>query len=201
MGDVLVFGFQVRFNTVIMSYKSSFVAWITTATACGAWVAVVLFAMYIQSMQADHETRAQETQQRIEKKVQTTYTHAVVTATADARAQLDALVNVDPASLSDLINGAGKVAGVSVQITNALSESASALNTKAGTQAFSFNAVSQGTFGAVVYAAGLLETLPVPSSVERLDFVHTPGIPGVGGDSGWHLSAQVKIVTASSISS
>ena len=180
------------------SLNSTVTAWVAFLLAIVAWAGVVLFAFSIQTQESDHTTHVQAAQAQTSQDSKLSYVHALVTESAGDRSELDSLVNVDPATLADLVNTAGKSSGAAIQISDASSDNAPSTGA-AGTQAFGFIAGSAGSFATVMYAAQLLETLPVPSSIQEIQLVHVtnPSTPGAT----WQMNAQVRVITASAISS
>lgn len=128
--------------------------------------------------------------------------HGTVSRSADERAQLDVLTTIDPASLANMIDSAGTTAGVDLTISNTSAENVSSVGGKTFEQGFSFLATSQGSFASVIHAASLLESLPVPSSVQVINLTHLQTSPGkTGSDPAWQMNAQVQILSASNASS
>ena len=77
-------------------------------------------------------------------------------------------------------------------------QNVSSVGGKTTAQGFSFLATAQGSFASALYAATLLESLPVPSSMQEINFTHAMDMSGtVGGNTGWQLNAQVQILSAS----
>jgi hypothetical protein len=194
-----------------MSRNTIYIAWAALLLALVAWGVVGLFAYQISTAQADRAALAQKSGLQSSQTSQSIQLHAFVEKTATARAELDALSIVDPASLASTLSTAGKSAGVAITISNALSLNSPAVGSAAPAQAFGFIASAQGSFASVMYAARLLEALPLPSQMQEIQFTRpssTSGAPigaaaaAAGSAAGlWQMSAQVKVVTASSISS
>ena len=201
MAGASAYGFREDFKS-IMSRNLNYIAGIVLLLTVLAWIGVGALVFFISSKQSDRVAQASSVQSVSNQNSQATYLHTLVADSKDARDQLSALFNVDPSALANTINATGKSAGVHLQITSALSDSALAVPTAGSVQSFSFIATAQGSFQDVMYAATLLETLPVPSSVRQIEFTHTVATPGSASNAGpWQMSAQVKILTVSSISS
>ena len=167
-----------------------------------AWMGVGLFAYQISLLEDARDADAHSSQQQSQQSVQASYLHGIVLNSVEQRAQLDTLTAIDPTSLAEMINTAGTSAGVSLAISNASAENVSSVGGKTIAQGFSFLTTSQGSFASVMYAAALLESLPIPSVVQEINFTHTEAMPGATGNkAAWQMNAQVQILSASNVSS
>src|SRR3989338_8427821 len=122
--------------------------------------------------------------------------------TSNARAQIEAVAGADVVSIVDTINAVGADAGVRIQIGQALS----APGTKGDTllRTVSFIVEVEGGFASVMQAASLLQTLPIPSAVDQLDFGYVPDISGAstsGTRAPWRLGAHMRFFTTADTSS
>jgi hypothetical protein len=189
-----------------MSNKTTYFAWILLALAIVAWVAVGFFAASIQAESASQSTRASQSSYSYSLASRVTALQSLVEKTATDRAQLNMIAAVDPASLADIITNAEQSAGIQIGITDANSLSGVPVTSPGAlsTQAFTFIATTKGSFASMMYAAALLELLPVPSSIQHLelsDMVDTSGSTSGTSirKSSWQLNAQIKVVTASAL--
>jgi hypothetical protein len=185
-----------------MSRNTINFAWFLAVIAVLAWAGVGFFAYQIGALENARAADMRSSQQRSQQSVQASYLHGIVSSSATDRAQLDTLISVDPASLADMIDSAGTQAGVSLTISNASAENISSVDGKTTAQGFSFLATSQGEFASAMQAAALLESLPIPSSVQAIRLSHTQTSPGTtGAGAVWQMNAQVQILSASNVSS
>ena len=185
-----------------MSRNTITFAWLFALLAVLAWAGVGLFAYEIGALEDARTADTQSSRQSSQQSVQASYLHGVVTSTVEQRAQLDTVITIDPASLANMIATAGTSAGVDLTISNTSAETVSSVGGKTNAQGFSFLATSQGSFASVMYAAELLETLPIPSTVQGINLTHGSGSPGSPGDSSaWQVNAQVQILSVSNTSS
>lgn len=120
--------------------------------------------------------------------------HALAVSTATDRTQLNELFNTDIVSIVNIIETAGSSVGAPTQITDA-SQAKSANGSPV--RATVFSTQSTGSFASLMRAAKLLETLPIPSSVEQIDLIRT----GEGATPQWHMNARIRVLTTSNISS
>ncbi len=185
-----------------MSRSTSFIAWLLLSLAIASWAGVGLFAYLISSLEAERIADSQASQKEATEAAQASFVHGIVSSTASARSQLDALTAVDPSALADLISTAGSSTGVNLSISNASAGNISSVDGKTTSQTFSFLATSQGSFAATMYATALLETLPVPSTIQQITFSNIPGSSGnAKSDDSWQMNAQVQVLSASNTSS
>jgi len=185
-----------------MSRNTTLLAWFSLLIAIFAWVGVGFFAYQIGVLEDARAADSQSSQQRSQRSLQASYLHGIVSSSANERAQLDTLVAVDPSSLANMIDSAGTSAGVGLTISNASADNVSSVAGKTTAQGFSFLATSEGSFASVLYAAALLESLPVPSSVVEINLSHGMDSSGTAGNNAaWQMNAQVQVLSASNMSS
>jgi hypothetical protein len=176
--------------------KISITAYILLALALVAWGAVALFALQIGNSENDHAAAAAASQQNSDQAAAAQQIRALAADTAVQRAQLSDLVSVDVVSVANLIAAAGKAAHVDLTLGQAAPET---VPDGSPVGAVGFVVDGQGTFSSLMRASQLLETLPVPSSVERLDLSEVPG--DATTPTSWHLDLELRVLTSSSISS
>ena len=121
--------------------------------------------------------------------------HALARETKDARTRLEQLSDSNLVEILDTIEGLSREVGVPVEIGQALS--ASSDPTSPITNA-SFVIEATGTFAQVIHAAALLESLPLPSSLEEL---HLELLPAARGRSSWHMVVRLQFFTTADFSS
>ena len=163
-----------------------------------AWAAAIFFLSDISSRltaraQALSSSSIQNAQQ-----VNLIELHAIAQDTASGRAALDQLVGTDVVGIANAIQTAGQTAG-----TKTIIGSATALSHQdktSGVSSLEFVVQSTGTFAQVWRAAQLFGTLPLPASVEELDFEEMPGT-GAAANGSWQLTARIMVLTSAQISS
>ena len=172
-------------------------AWGLAVIALLAWAFVLWFAFNLQSTQAQSLSDAQLSASASSRDSAASDLHAALQETASERASLASLITIDPTTLAATINQAGQTAGVNLKIQSASPETMAA---GSPVQAFDFTVTAQGTFSQLLYAEQLLETLPVPSSIQNLQLIHAPN-DAVTTDGAWQLNAGIQIITSATISS
>ncbi|HEY4517032.1 MAG TPA: hypothetical protein VJG64_03740 [Candidatus Paceibacterota bacterium] len=122
--------------------------------------------------------------------------HAFAQATASERASLKALLQTDILSIATMLTGAGKAAGVSLEVSGAQSRAATTLKgSKYMLSAVSFTVTGQGTFAKLMDAAGLLEALPIAGSIEHIDMSRVSPEGNTRGDFPWQFSTRIRVLT------
>ena len=165
-----------------------------------AWAGVVIFAWLILGM---HDQRKQEQGSREQEVAQQTTaarTRALAQETAADRAALDAFTKVEVLSAVNLIESAGLPFGVHLHVRDAQPGSSAVKLPEGSLSTVGFIIEADGSFSALMRAAQILESLPIPTSIEQLDLGGVLGKKEATNDS-WHLNARVRFFTSSNISS
>lgn len=181
-----------------MLYRSS-TAFAVLALALSAWGLVGFFAWTITADESERVENAENAERRAIASASSVRTHALVQETAKEGTQLQDLLNVDVVSAAYMIEAVGKTAGVTVKLGDALPENGRASG-EVAVKAVGFVVQANGKFPALMHAARLFETLPIPSSVTRLDIEHTPR-SSPSAPSLWHMNVHIRVLTTSDISS
>lgn len=162
-----------------------------------AWSIVGYFAWTIRADENTRAADARDAQLTAVKNAQAIRTHALVADAVPDGAKLKELLNVDVISTSYMIEGVGRAAGVKMRLSDAQPEG------EVGTdilpqRAVGFVVTADGKFSELLHAVRLLETLPVPSSVTRLDIERAPKSPDTPSGL-WHLNVHIRVVTTAQI--
>ncbi len=181
-----------------MLYRTS-TAILLVTSALVAWGLVGYFAWTISEDESNRVADAREAQMITVSNAHAVRTRALALDTVEEGAKLKALLDVDVVSAAYMIEEVGKIAGVTVKLSDAQPETTSASGDLA-VKAVGFVVTADGTFSALLRAARLLETLPIPSSVTRLDIENAPKAAG-NASSPWHMSVYIRVLTTSDISS
>jgi hypothetical protein len=182
--------------------KYAYMQWFALCLALLAWVGVWFFAQAIAQDESDRAAAVAAAQESSAQTDSSVRMHALTQDTAQERAQLDALLNVDVVSAANMIEAAGTAAGAAVTLGDAVPENApTSAPGGSAIQAVGFIVDAQGTFPALMRAAELFETLPIPSTLTQLDIQQVPNPAGAGASNQWHMSAYIRVLTTSNISS
>lgn len=180
-----------------MLYRTSTAALLLILAIIG-WGLVGYFAWTINADESKRIADARDAQMATIAKAHAVRTHALAIDTAGESAKLKDLLNVDVVSASYAIEGVGKIAGVTVKLGDAQPENASAASIP-GLKAVGFVVSAEGKFPALIRAVQLFETLPLPSTVARIDIEHAPKASG-DTTSPWHMNIYIRVLTTSDIS-
>jgi hypothetical protein len=167
---------------------SSILAWCTLALGLGAWGGTLYLADRIAFESEARTFAATNQEQASQKQMSAIRTRALAEETKDERAELERLLGSDVVALANTIESAGKSAGVAVRISDALPESAGNIM-----QAVGFVIEAQAGFASLMRVVAVLESLPLPVSIEQLELEHTAGSGGNAGS--WRLSARLRILS------
>jgi hypothetical protein len=184
-------------NTHMRGSSLTSVSLLVLVLAVAAWVGVWFMFSDISgrlNSQTQLLSRAAVKNAQQQNAVETT---ALAADTAAERASLDGEVATDVVGIANQIQNAGKAAGVTTDIGSASTNGAT--NMTSSTTELVFVVQSAGTFAQVWRAAQLFETLPLPSSVQELDFSQSPS--DAGKSSIWQLTAHIEVLTSSQVSS
>ena len=180
-------------------------AWIAVAAALVLWTAVVMYDSWISAQLEARSSQTTDVQTTSERDIAAVRLHALARDTENQRAQLDSLTHADVISVADTIEGIGKISGVQLKIGAATPESTAQKKSEGKTAALNvvgFVIEADGTFAAVMQAAALLESLPILSSIQNLEFERVMAFSdSKSAKSTWHLTARIRVVTAADISS
>ena len=182
-----------------MNTRIAYLQWLALGAALLAVFGVWYFASAIAQGQADRAAGDSAMQESADKQALAVRTHALMADTVQERTQLGALLTVDVVSVANMIEAAGKAAGVTVKLGDAVPENAPAAQGGLSIQAIGFVVEAQGKFPALMRALELFETLPIPSTLTRFDMQKVPD--SSGAPSVWHMSAYIRVLTTSNISS
>src|SRR3989338_4882635 len=163
--------------------------------ALAAWGFVGYFAWTIAGDEDKRVADGREAQLVAIQNAQAIRTHALALDTATDGAKLKNLLDLDVVSVSNMIEEAGRSAGVKVKLGNAQPERG-ATSDGLTIRAVGFIVTADGKFSELLRAARLFEALPIPSSVTRLDIERAPASFG-GAPSAWHLNAYIRVLTTS----
>jgi len=178
---------------------SAYLSSIALLTAVLVWFAVGLLArtVYVEKQarasndfNTGYMSAAQDASLRL---------RALARDTREERALLDRIAGADITHIVDTIERAGRDAGVALEIGQALS--APSGDTPNPANAVSFFVSAEGTFAAVMRAARLLASLPLPALIEEVQFERIAAAPGRGGAAKWQLGVRIRFFTTSDISS
>jgi hypothetical protein len=172
-----------------MKHPDLYIASVLLLLALSACAAVFYFEFLISDAKTSYVAAVQDAQQQFTEQNSSVSIRAVVQDTAQERAQLDTLLSPDVASIANTLRNVGKAAKVSVKLGGAVPEYGEPQDTS-GIQAVDFTLSADGSFSALMRTEALIETLPLPSSIERFDIQRNAAT----GDS-WHMDISTRVLT------
>ncbi len=182
--------------------RISYVSWLSASLAFVAWAGVGFFAWSISEADSARASAEVSVGEKATEVDTTLRLHALARETKDLRATLESLTHIDVVSIVETIEAVGKDTHVALEINQVVADhplpaaSPEAPPIRPVTVALE----AQGTFEALLHTAALLHSLPVPSTVEQMQFEHLP----VGADTKkglWRFSARIRVLTTAAISS
>jgi len=182
--------------------RTSYIAWIVVALAVCAYTAVAYFALMVAQERQDRGILAVDMQQASVRQASTARLRALVASTIAQRQTLDGFIPSDVLSVAELIQGAGKSAGVALKVSNAKSEdSVRASSDVRSLHAIGFAVQAQGSFPSLMQALAILETLPIATSVQRFEIQRTSAIGEMASATSWHLDVYIRVLSTIPVSS
>jgi hypothetical protein len=141
------------------------------------------------------DNRAQEIETRaraLDRAAQTQRVHAAVAETADERAAIDGIVNIDIVSTAQLLEDTGGRAGANMKVTNAAPGTGTTALAGGDTlRPMLFTLAGDGSLSALLKAVQLYERMPLAARVTQLQFTRTPES---GAAKPWHLDLNLQVL-------
>ncbi|MEK7155851.1 MAG: hypothetical protein AAB734_03135 [Patescibacteria group bacterium] len=160
-------------------------AWGMLALAVAAWGACGYFAMIVQGDRTEYTSASARAEEESMREENAARLRSTIQGTEIERAALESLVGVTILDAVETIEAAAKQAGASdVKIGEASTQSTSTQKLSS----VSVTVTASGSFVAVMRAVALLETLPLPSTIEQFDLSKS--------DSAWRLTARLRVTLA-----
>lgn len=160
--------------------------------AASVWVALWYISNDILDEASLRSTVASSAQTQSDRAAYTQRLSSLVSDTQGDRAALEALVGMNIVSIVTLIEQVGTQTGITVKVNSAQPQGSSVA---LPLSEIAFAVEADGSFAQVMRTVQALERLPVPSTIEQLEFMQNTGDSGKKGT--WHLSALVGVFTTS----
>ncbi len=165
--------------------RSSPLAYLLFALSILAWGGFGYLVMFLHADRASYADAAIIAADTSEREESAARLRATIQGTEVERAALESVISVSIVDAAEIIEGAVKSAGASdVKITEATAQKTSPQ--KLSTVAIGVNA--SGSFVSLVRAASLLEALPVPATIDRVEIAKN--------DKQWRLTARLTVTLA-----
>ncbi len=182
--------------------KKKYISWFTLFLALSMWSTVGFLAWSVSGNHIENlsaETLLEEEAGEIEAALRL---HTLARDTKDVRVELESLANKDAISIVEAIEAIGDDANVSIEIGQVLSEPPALAASPAVPALRNVGVAVEvlGSFRAVMHAAALMYSLPIPSVVEGMQLEKLPVEERTAGKE-WRLIMQVQVFTTANISS
>ncbi len=177
-----------------MSNSIKLISIISFVCAVVAWGGVVYSAQMIRGTAVE---RSNDTKEALTKANQAALNQRVETLalnTKEKRDQLKSLAGTDVVAIVDIIDAAGKSAGITAKVSDAAVGGTTALGKSGDTlRAVVFNVQGEGTFTQVMHAASMYEKLPLLSSIDQMDIEKVQA--GDPKSTLWHINVRIRVQT------
>lgn len=161
----------------------TWIAWVVLLLGLAAWMG---FVGMLWLLNGERSAYAAALSERGDRKVRgdvQSKLRVVVRDTAQERAALESAVRIPIVTAVEIIEAAGKMAGVrSLSILEASPQAASTKDIST----VSVLVQAEGTFPSLVRAVALFETLPLATTVERIQFERFKDM--------WRISVQLRVL-------
>ena len=169
----------------------SLVAWFSLLMALLLWAAVVYGYVLVDKEKNNYSAVASNTEHETQVLAWSSRLHGLLNDSKAERTALTQTLPADVISVVDILEALDKKAGITVKISNAAPEYDK--NAKPGSAVpVSFIIEASGQYAQMARFLQLFSSLTIPTSIQQFDLTRQ-------GASLWHLSARIRVLTASEI--
>lgn len=179
----------------MMSGLTRYSSWLVLLLAFATWSGVGYFAWVITAVAEEHAARIASVEQEKLEHESALRLHTLARETKEGRMQLDELAEQSIIEILDAVEAISKDARIPLEIGQAPSILA---NEAPIVKTASFAIESRGTFGQISQAIALLESFPIPSSVDELHIERLQSAD-VKAKGAWRLVARMRFFTTAEI--
>lgn len=179
------------------------VAFVAVVVGLGAWYGVWLMQGYVVESLAQYQSEISSRMSAQAREAAQARVRSLAAETEHKRAALAKYVVVDPIEATKMIESVGVAARVTLRV-NDVSPETIPLPPGSGARplkAVGFLIEATGSFSAIMKAARLLETLPLPTAVRQLDIAQVPADQNAKGPPLWRLNMRIRLLTDSTLTS
>lgn len=182
--------------------KKNYISWLALVLALFAWGFVGFLAWSISDARSVHLMQESTLEEGADELDEILRLHTLTRDTKDIRAELESLVHRDAMSIVEAIEQVGDDARVDIEIGQVLAGSPEPDVSSATPSIHTVGVAVEvlGSFSGVLHAAALLYSLPVPSTIDQMQFERLPA-----GESSrnkeWRLVVRIQVLTTADISS
>ncbi len=171
----------------------SLISWVFLAGSIALFVFVVYQAGAIRRSAEVQAIRAADQEAQGDKSARAQRLSAIIADTVSERAQLDAFATLDVVAAVEMLEQAGKSAGINVTVAGANAESGTQLPTGEMLQPVAFSINASGPYASLMHAVELYERLPLAIQIRQLDIVRNTATTK-NAPRTWDLSMRVRIL-------
>ncbi len=167
--------------------------WLALVVALVLWAIAIYIVQSIEQQKNNYAVLVSEIEKEAQLMAQATRLHGLMNDTKNPRTALKGFVSADVIGLVDAVDAVGKTIGVDLRISNVQPEAQKKGAQPGAPIPVNFVVQASGSFAQMARLVELLNTLPIPGTIQQLEFTH----PG----QNWNLTARIRVLTASEISS
>ncbi len=171
--------------------KSPYISWVVLIGAIAAFFLVAYQAEVIRGKAHVRASQIAEAEQKSDKGAFAERTRAIIAETQEERAELEAFAHLDIIKTVELLEAAGKSAGVTVTVANATAETGIVLSSGERLQPVAIAVNASGTYGALTHLIELYERLPLAAQIQQLDLDRSTNAKDART---WNLSMRLRIL-------
>lgn len=182
--------------------KKKYISWIALFLALSAWGFIGTLTWSISNAKIERISEESTHEEAVGELETALRVHSLARDTKDIRGELEALVHRDAISIVEAIEAVGDDARVGIKIGQVLAEPSEIAASPAAPSIRIVGVAVEilGSFSGVMHAAELLYVLPIPSTVDQLQFERLPADESTKGKE-WRLVARIQVLTTADISS
>lgn len=182
-----------------MSSRVNLIAWCLLAIAVCAWGGVAYAAQTIKSTALQRTNDSQLALTKANQAAMNRRIDALAQSTKEKREALSAIAGADVVSIIDMIDAAGKTAGITAKVSDAAVSGSQQLGKNGDSlRGVVFNVQGAGTFTQVMHAASLYEKLPLLSSIDQMDIERSQSSDPKAAP--WQITIRIRVLTLVQVS-
>lgn len=180
-----------------MSHSRSLFAWLSLFVACVAWAGVGFAFWYVGSLEETYVAEKAERADAESRGASATRIQSLIEQTAVERSRLDERLSKGLIATVETIEAVGVASGIQVRVDDISEVNPPEEGARTALRTARVLASARGSFDDVMHTALLLESLPMPLTIEEMSFEHTPGEAG----GIWSVLVRMQIMTSATLES
>lgn len=175
------------------------ISWLGLLVGIAAWVGLVFFWYTIEGKRETRTQRLHAIEQSAQRQLNAAHMKALLKETSEARTALDEMTSSDILSAVEMIEGSGKPLGLNVHISSATPTGVFSKGSSLHSVAFELD--SEGNYSSLMRLMQILESLPLLTTIERVELHAEADSTKPDAKALWHLDARVKLFTTATVTS